>query len=94
VRVRWLRRALENLDEEATYIARDNPEAAARLVERIAASIERLATHPASGRPARVPGTRELVVTGTPYLVPYRVRGETVEILRVFHGARRWPEKL
>ncbi len=94
MRVRWLRRALENLDEEAAYIARDNPEAAARLVERIAASVERLATHPASGRPGRVPRTRELIVTGTPYLVPYRVHGETVEILRVFHGARRCPEKL
>ncbi len=91
MRVRWLRRALKNLDEEAAYIARDDPRAAARLVERIVASVERLADYPASGRPGRVPGTRELVVTDTPYLVPYRVRGETVEILRVFHGARKWP---
>ncbi|HEV3113742.1 MAG TPA: type II toxin-antitoxin system RelE/ParE family toxin [Candidatus Binataceae bacterium] len=93
MRVRWLRRALKNLDEEAEYIARDDPEAAARVVQRIATSVERLATHPASGRPGRVPATRELVVSGTPYVVPYRVRGETVEILRVFHGARKWPEK-
>jgi len=41
----------------------------------------------------RVPGTRELVVTGTPYIVAYRVRDETVEILRVFHAARKWPER-
>ena len=93
MRGRWLRRALENLDDEAAYIARDDPHAAARTVERIATSIERLAAHPVSGRPGRVPGTRELVVSGTLYIVPYRVRGETVEILRVFHGARRWPEK-
>jgi toxin ParE1/3/4 len=93
VRVRWLKRALKNLDEEAEYVARDNPQAAARIVERIATSIDRLATHPASGRPGRVPGTRELVISGTPYVVPYRVRHETVEILRVFHAARRWPEK-
>lgn len=93
MRVRWLRRALDNLDEEAAYIARDDPRAAARMVERIAASVERLAAHPASGRPGRVPGTRELVVGDTPYLVPYRVRNETVEILRVFHGARKWPER-
>jgi len=92
VQVRWLRRALKNLDEEAAYIARDNQEAAARVVEHIATSVARLASHPASGRPGRVPGTRELVVSGTPYIVPYRVRGETIEILRVFHGARRWPE--
>jgi len=93
VRVRWLRRALQNLDEEAEYIARDDPDAAAQMVDRIATSVERLATHPALGRTGRVPGTRELVVSGTPYVVPYRVRGETVEILRVFHGARKWPEK-
>jgi toxin ParE1/3/4 len=93
VRVRWLNRALKNLDEEAAYIARDDPDAAAQIVERIATSVDRLATHPASGRTGRVPGTRELIVTGTPYIVPYRVRSGTVEILRVFHGARKWPEK-
>lgn len=93
MRVRWLRRALQNLDEEAEYIARDDPDAAAQMVDRIATSVERLATHPALGRTGRVPGTRELVVSGTPYVVPYRVHGETVEILRVFHGARKWPEK-
>ena len=92
MRVRWLKRALRNLDEEAEYIARDNPQAAARIVARIAASVDRLANHPSSGRSGRVPGTRELVVSGTPYIVPYRVRGATVEILRIFHGARKWPE--
>ena len=92
MRVRWLRRALRNLDEEAEYIASDNPEAAARTVDRIATSVERLATHPALGRTGRVPGTRELVVSGTPYIVPYRVRAETVDILRVFHAPRKWPE--
>ena len=94
MRVRWLRRALENLDEEAEYVARDGAQAAARMVERIALGVERLAAHPASGRAGRVPGTRELVISGTPYIVPYRIRGETVEVLRIFHGARKWPEKL
>ena len=93
MRVRWLKRALKNLDDEAEYIARDNPQAAARIVERIATSVDRLVAHPASGRPGRVPGTRELVISGTPYVVPYRVRDETVQILRVFHAARKWPEK-
>ncbi|MGA8059281.1 MAG: type II toxin-antitoxin system RelE/ParE family toxin [Candidatus Binataceae bacterium] len=92
--VRWLRRALENLDEEFAYVATDDPEAAARLVERIASSVERLKNHPASGRPGRLPNTRELVIAGTPYIVPYRMHGQTVEILRVFHGARKWPRYL
>lgn len=92
--VRWLRRALENLDEESAYVARDDPETAARLVERIASSVERLKNHPASGRPGRLPNTRELVIAGTPYIIPYRMHGQTVEILRVFHGARKWPRYL
>ena len=93
MRARWLRRALQNLDEEAAYIATDDPRAAARTVQSIAISVARLAAHPASGRAGRVPGTRELIVSGTPYIVAYRVRAETVEILRVLHGARRWPEQ-
>jgi len=94
VRVRWLKRALRNLDAEAEYIARDDPDAAARTVQRIASAVEQLTNHLASGRIGRVPGTRELIVTGTPYIVPYRVRGDAVEVLRVFHAARKWPDKL
>lgn len=85
MQVRWLKRAHKNPDEEAAYAARDDPEAAARIVGRIVTSVERLGAHPASGRPGLVPGTRELVVGGA-VPCPYRVRAETVEILRVFHG--------
>jgi len=91
VRVKWLRAARENLDAEAQYIARDNPLAATRMVVSIIDAVERLQTYPASGRPGRVISTRELVVPGTPYIVPYRVRGHNLEILRVFHAARKWP---
>ena len=94
MRVRWLRTALANLEAEAQYIARDSPAAASRVVAAIARSVERLAEYPASGRPGRVAGTRELVVPGTPYIIPYRVRGGAVEVLRVFRGARRWPPRL
>jgi toxin ParE1/3/4 len=94
VRVRWLRRALANLDAEAEYIAEDDPAAAGRVVLNILRAVDLLKRNPALGRAGRVAGTRELVVPGTPYIVPYRVRGEAVEILRVFHAARKWPEKL
>jgi toxin ParE1/3/4 len=92
--IRWLKRALANLDAEAAFIALDDPAAAARVVDTIAGTIDLLARHPGLGRPGRVEGTRELVVADTPYLVPYRVRNNVVEILRVFHGTRRWPQKL
>jgi toxin ParE1/3/4 len=91
VRVRWLRVALANLEEEADYIAEDNPGAADRLVKRIMRAVNLLGKNPAMGRPGRVSGTRELVVGDTPYIGPYRVRANAVEILRVFHAARKWP---
>jgi addiction module RelE/StbE family toxin len=94
VRVRWLRTALANLDAEAEYISRDNPAVAARVVTAINRAVENLRRYPAMGRPGRVIGTRELVVPGTPYVIPYRVRNNAVEVLRGFHGARRWPENL
>ena len=93
MRVRWLARALANLNAEAEYIARDQPQAAARMVETIHESVDLLQRHPALGRPGRVTGTRELVVPGTPYIVPYRIRDNEIQLLRVFHGARRWPSK-
>jgi toxin ParE1/3/4 len=63
------------------------------MVERIVGLVERqLPRMPGSGSPGRVPKTRELVIVGSPYYVPYRIVGDSVEVLRVIHGARPWPE--
>ena len=91
--IRWLKRALANLDAEAAFIALDNRAAAARVVHAIARTVELIAQHPGMGRPGRVEGTRELMVADTPDLVPYRVRNNVVETLRVFHGVRKRPRK-
>ena len=91
---RWTRRAVRRLDMIGTYIAEDDPEAAARVVARILAGAERLAEYPALGRIGRIKETRELVFTDIPYIVPYRVRPSTIEILTVMHTARKWPESL
>lgn len=93
MQVKWLRTALRNLDEEATYIAGDDVTAARDVVNHILNAVSMLAKQPGLGRPGRVPGTRELVVGKTRYLVPYRVRSDTVEILRVFHTSRRSPQR-
>jgi addiction module RelE/StbE family toxin len=90
--VRWLDDALADVTEIYRYVAND-PSAAARVVQRIQAAVGLLAEMPHRGRPGRWPGTRELVILRTPYLVPYRVQGDLIEILRVFHGARSWPEE-
>lgn len=93
MQVKWLRVALDNLDAEAEYIARDNPNATAKVISAIEDAVQLLSDYPSLGRPGRVHGTRELVVPGTPYIIPYRVRGNKIEILRVFHGARKWPKR-
>jgi toxin ParE1/3/4 len=93
MRVRWLRTALRNLDEQATYIAADDAAAARLIVARVLEAVGQLADQPGLGRPGRVPGTRELVVLSTRYIVPYRVRGEEVQILRLFHTSRRPPQR-
>jgi addiction module RelE/StbE family toxin len=94
LRIRWSRRADCDLDAVAEYLENDDPDAAARVVLRIVDAVEHLADHPHLGRPGRIPNTRELVVSGTQYIVPYRVRGGVLEILRVLHGAMRWPDVL
>ena len=94
MRVRWLQLALADIDAEVDYIARDDPAAADRVADRINHSVEQLAEYPAKGRAGRVPGTRELVISGTPYIVAYRVRERALEVLRVLHAARRWPTEL
>ncbi len=91
MQVKWLRKALRNLDDEATYIAADDAAAARLVVKRVLEAVSTLAEQPGLGRPGRVPGTRELIVANTRYIVPYRVRGQAVEILRVFHTSRRLP---
>ena len=93
MKIRWLAKAIQNLEGEAEHIAKDNPSAAQALVKRIHEAVNRLQIHPAIGRPGRIEGTRELVIPGTPYIIPYRVniRLNQIEVLRVFHGSRRYP---
>ena len=93
MQVRWLSKALHNLESEAAYIARDDPIAVRKIVQLIFNQVEGLEENPALGRLGRIHGTRELLIAGTGYIVPYRVlpRLGRVEILRVFHGSWRSP---
>ncbi|HEY1780920.1 MAG TPA: type II toxin-antitoxin system RelE/ParE family toxin [Roseiarcus sp.] len=95
MRLVWSAESAEDLAALRAFIGADSPTAAKRLVRRIAEMVETLLPqNPEIGRPGRAPGTRELVVSQTPFLVAYRVHGETIEILRVLHGAQRWPDRL
>jgi toxin ParE1/3/4 len=91
MKVKWVRLALNDLNEVAEFIAQDNPESASRVLKCIWDAVQMLADHPHVGSAGRVLGTRELVIAGTPFIIPYRVAENTIQILRVLHGKRRWP---
>ena len=87
----WSRRAIRAVENIADYIAQDDPQAAYNVTEAIRRSVLSLADFPQMGRTGRITGTREIVVTGLPYFIPYRIRGNRVEILDVIHTSRRFP---
>ncbi|WP_145615560.1 MULTISPECIES: type II toxin-antitoxin system RelE/ParE family toxin [Nitrospirillum] len=92
MRIVWTIPALRDLTSIQAYIAQDSPSAAAQQIEAVIASVsDLLARFPQAGRNGRRANTRELVIQKTPYLVAYRLRGDTVAILRVLHGRQRWP---
>jgi toxin ParE1/3/4 len=91
VRLKWTHAASGDLDSVEQYIRRANPGAAIETVREIIRHVGMLAEHPGLGRPGRVDGTRELVIAGLPYVVAYIHRDDTVTVLRVLHGAMKWP---
>lgn len=94
MKLTWSAFALSDRDGIFTHAEAQNPAAAVAIDGRVVAVARRLRDFPESGRLGRVAVTRELVVTGTPYVAAYQVTGETVRILRVLHGAQQWPDDL
>jgi toxin ParE1/3/4 len=91
----WSPESIHDLISLRAHIAEHDPAAAKRVTLHILYCVEHLLSeNPQLGNPGRVPGTRELVIPKTPYVVPYRIRGTTIEIARVYHSSRRWPERL
>ncbi|NTF08500.1 type II toxin-antitoxin system RelE/ParE family toxin [Agrobacterium rubi] len=92
MRVVWTKRALRELATIGDYIAEQNPRAAARIVRLIHKTThDLLSSNPFIGRRGDIDGTRELVISGTPYIVAYAVSGDDIQVLFVQHGAREWP---
>lgn len=95
MQLRWTRLAEADLESIAQYIGQDSPAAAIRVILELIEQAETLLPrHPAIGRAGRVLGTRELVIGHLPYIIAYRVRDRDLEILRVLHTSRAWPEEL
>ncbi|MCP5048700.1 MAG: type II toxin-antitoxin system RelE/ParE family toxin [bacterium] len=93
MKVRWLLRAVHDLEDIHEYISLDDPLAAGKEIEKILENVSLLGKNPSIGRGGRVKGTRELVISNSPYIAAYRYKNNMVEILRVIHGARKWPKR-
>jgi toxin ParE1/3/4 len=89
----WSKAALRDLEKLAAYIAEESEQDALLVETRIHESAQLLSLIPACGRPGRAATTRELVVLRTPYILVYRLLPDRVRVLRIFHGARRWPSR-
>ncbi|MDP3878016.1 MAG: type II toxin-antitoxin system RelE/ParE family toxin [Methylobacter sp.] len=93
MKIVWTEPARQDLREIFEYIAEENPNAARALLAEIRKRAGSLENNPELGRLGRVEGSRELVLTGTQYILPYRVKEQWIQILAVFHSARKWPER-
>lgn len=92
---KWTRPALEDIDHIEAYIAQDNPTASIDIVIKIVQTVEAcLTAYPHSGSAGQLFGTRELIISGTPYTAIYRVQESDVQILRVLHQSQKWPGAL
>lgn len=87
----WLPIAVQDVIHLRTYIADLAPQAASQIAQRIEQAVSHLATMPNIGRAGRLFGTRELVISGTPFLAVYRVQNNRIEILRILHGRQNFP---
>jgi toxin ParE1/3/4 len=94
LKIQWTIGASQNLKQIESYIAKDNAKAAIDTVLKIIKSVEMLADNPLMGRTGRIFETRELIIKGIPFIVPYQVKQNHIEILRVFHSSRRWPDSV
>ena len=88
--IRWSRYAEDDLLNLITYIAKDNPDAAQNLKNQLESKCERLQRFPMSGRPGRVEGTYELIISPT-YVLVYMLISNEIHVLRVLHTAQNCP---
>ena len=91
--IKWTEQASQQLDQAHDYITlSNNKEVAARITMQIVNGVQQLAAFPMSGRAGRVSGTRELVISNTPFIAAYAIDKADIVVLAIYHGAQHWPE--
>jgi len=92
MRVRWTTDAADDLERICDYIGEDRPESARRVAQSVIERIGTLETFPHLGRSGRVQGTREIAFPPLPFAAIYEVDDDQIIVLRILHGAQRWPQ--
>jgi addiction module RelE/StbE family toxin len=92
MRVRWTTDAADDLERICDDIAQSRPDSARRVAQSVIERIGTLETFPHLGRPGRVQGTREITFPPLPFVAVYEVHEEQIVVLRILHGAQRWPQ--
>lgn len=91
MKIKLTKLAAQDLQSTKDYISQDKPNAALAVIRRVVEAIENIVTFPSMGRAGRVPRTKELVVSGTPLIIVYQIKQDTLYIVRIIHTARKWP---
>lgn len=93
MRLEWSHHAIQDRSDIYDYVEQYSPNAAIWIDTRIGQQLLTLLRYPATGRLGRLPGTRELVITRTPYIAAYRPLPTRVRVLRILHNAQTWPSR-
>jgi toxin ParE1/3/4 len=88
MRIRWTLAAAADLQHLSDYLLDHHPHYQKPTVRKVYDSIQSLKEWPHRGRAGREEGTRELVFSPLPYVAVYRVTKESIEVLRIYHGAQ------
>ena len=88
--IKWLPKALDDLEVLREHIENDNPPASEKIIQQIIKSLGYLIDNPELGRSGRIINTRELLLSGLPYVIVYKIKNNFIEVLRIFHGAMKW----
>ena len=91
MKIKITKLAAQDLQSTKDYISKDKPNSALAVIKRVVEAIENILTFPSMGRAGRVPNTKELVISGTPLIIVYQVKQDTLYIVRIIHTARKWP---
>ncbi len=91
MQLRWTEEAAADLEHITDYLFQNAPRRAAEIVRGIYNAPAALLTFPYRGRAGKKEGTRELVLSSLPYIVVYQITGEVIHIVRILHGAQKWP---